>query len=222
MKIGVFDSGIGGKNVAEVLEQAFPTDTILYANDHGHVPYGARTSTEIQQLTEAALSPLFAAECDVIVIACNTATTNAISTLRTAHPEVFFVGLEPMVKPAAQLTHSKIVAVCATDATRHSSSYQSLKKQWANETTIIEPDCSQWAGLIENYESHTIDVEGLVSELAKKNCDVIVLACTHYHWLKKRFEKAAPHMTILEPTDAIIARIDHFKKDYKAFTAFVN
>ena len=222
MKIGVFDSGIGGKNVAEVLEQAFPADTILYANDHEHVPYGIRAPTEIQHLTETALSPLFEAKCDVIVIACNTATTNAIAVLRTAHPDVFFVGLEPMVKPATKITRSKTIAICATNATRKSAGYLALKTRWAEGITILEPDCTQWASLIENYESHMIDVEGLVDELTKKNCDVIVLACTHYHWLKRRFQKAAPHMTILEPTDAVTARINHFKKDYRAFTAPTN
>lgn len=222
MKIGVFDSGIGGKCVAEVLEQAFLSDTILYANDHEHVPYGAKTATEIQHLTEIALQPLLEAACDVIVIACNTATTNAIAELRAAHPNTFFIGLEPMVKPAAKYTHTDVIAVCATNATLHSQGYAHLKERWASNLTIIEPDCSTWATRIEDNESFGIDIEGLIEKLRMKKCDVIVLACTHYHWVKKRFVTAAPDMTILEPTDAIIERISHFKADYKAFAAATN
>ncbi len=222
MKIGVFDSGIGGKSVAEALQHAFVDDEIIYMNDAKNVPYGNKEPAEIRHLTATVIDRLVKGGCSIIVIACNTATTNAIDFLRNVHPRVFFVGLEPMVKPAAALTRTGVFAVCATRATLASQPYTTLKQAWAKGRKIIEPDCSEWATQIERGDSDTIAVEVLVDELTAQKCDVIVLACTHYHWLKKRFEAANPDIIILEPTDAIMQRISHFKQDYKSFTAAIN
>jgi glutamate racemase len=208
-KIGVFDSGIGGKSVAEKLERLFPDAEILFVNDSKHVPYGSHRPSQIAKLTEEAIQPLIEAKCDAIVIACNTATTNAIGELRKNHPDMHFVGIEPMVKPAAKLTKTHVIGVLATPATLHSHRYRQLKLQWAPRTTVIEPDCRQWADMIERGESERIDIQSTVNELLRWNADVIVLGCTHYHWLKERIERAAgPHVKVLEPSDAIGARLD--------------
>lgn len=209
VKIGVFDSGIGGKAVAERLQFLFPTAEILFVNDHRHVPYGTKSPDDIRVLTDAAIQPLLAAQCDAIVIACNTATTNAIEYLRATYPDTHFVGLEPMVKPAAKLTQSHVIAVLATPMTLASDKYHALKQQWAADTTIIEPDCRDWATRIEEGNGDKIDVETTVASLLEQHVDVIVLGCTHYHWLKDRIQAAAgPDVTVLEPSDAIGARLD--------------
>jgi glutamate racemase len=222
MKIGVFDSGIGGKTIADALELVFPEDEIIYRNDHEHVPYGSRTAKEIEQLTLNAVMPLVETGCGIIVIACNTATTNAIEALRSTYPEVFFVGLEPMIKPAARLSKTKVISICATPATLQSAGYERLKETWAHGMHVIEPDCSAWATLIEHGRAEEIPVKEVVEQLTAAQCDVIVLACTHYHWLKNRFAAAASGITILEPTDAIAERVAHLKQDYNAFTAAIN
>jgi len=208
MKIGVFDSGIGGEAVAEELRGLFPDARILSVNDHIHVPYGGRTKEEIISLTSRAIQPLIDWQCDAIVIACNTATTNAIATLRHDFPAQKFIGLEPMVKPAARITKTKTIAVLATPATLTSERYAELKRQWASALHIIQPDCHDWASLIEAGRETEINVELVVSTLVENNVDVIVLACTHYHWLRARIQSAAgPLVTILEPTNAIKDRI---------------
>jgi len=222
MKIGVFDSGIGGKSIAEALKRAFPGDTVLFNSDSNNVPYGSKTPHEIIRLTLAGIAPLLKAECEVIVIACNTASTNAITTLRDRYPTTFFVGLEPMIKPAAQSTRTDVIAVCATPATLASQTYADLKKKWAHGVKIIEPECSTWATLIEKDQSEKIDVDKIVAQLRRAKCDTLVLGCTHYHWIKNRFLEIAPEMILLEPTDAIARRIKHCKEDYNSFTAATN
>lgn len=222
MKIGVFDSGIGGRNIADALELVFPDDEILYRNDHKNVPYGNKSIEDIRRLTLHAVDLLVQDGCSIIVIACNTATTNAIEVLRATYPHVFFVGLEPMIKPAAKLSKTGVIGVCATPATLKSTSYGQLKEKWAASMHIIEPDCSLWATLIEAGRLNEVNVEAATAQLQAAGCDVIVLACTHYHWLKDRFIAAANKTVILEPTDAIAERILHLKKDYKAFTAATN
>lgn len=208
MKIGVFDSGIGGQAVAEELQRLLPDAKVVFVNDHKNVPYGGRPRGEIMKLTEAAIQPLIDAHCDAIVIACNTATTNAIQLLRHDHPTQKFVGLEPMVKPAAALTKTNTIAVLATPATLQSPRYAWLKEEFAPGVTILEPDCSTWAGLIEENRASEIPLEATIKPLLNDGTDVIVLGCTHYHWLKKDIEAlVGPGVTVLEPSNAIKNRI---------------
>ena len=207
MKIGVFDSGLGGKYVADRLGNIFPGDEIIYVNDRHNLPYGDKTAQQIRQLTALAIQPLLDAGCHAIVIACNSATTNAIAYLRQQFPETFFIGIEPMIKPAAKLTTTGKIAVCATPATLASEGYVRLKDIYATNLEVIEPDCSTWASLIESNRSNEIDVATVGRQLVNQGCDVIVLGCTHYHYLKNRFQAVDSNLKILEPTDAIANRI---------------
>jgi len=208
MKIGVFDSGIGGQAVANRLSDLLPEADIISINDHQHVPYGTRTAKDIISLTTAAIQPLIRADCDAIVIACNTATTVAITHLRSTYPDTNFVGIEPMVKPAAELTRTKTIAILATPATLASEQYALLKNTWAQNIAVIEPDCASWAALIEAGTSDLVPIEETISDVIANGADVIVLACTHYHWLKDRAEEATrSRATVLEPSDAISNRI---------------
>lgn len=208
MKIGVFDSGVGGAAVAARLRELLPAATVTTAHDHDNVPYGSRTPAEVYRLTRQAIQPLLAAGTDVIVLACNTATAEAIDQLRHDYPRTPFVGLEPMVKPASVLTRSGSVLVCATPATLGSERYQRLKNTWAGEVQIVEPDCADWAAAVERGEADTVDLDQLKQLALEKSADVVVLGCTHYHWLKQRVEDAlGPHVTVLEPSDAIAAQI---------------
>lgn len=208
MKIGVFDSGIGGQAVAEELQRLIPTATVVSINDHNNVPYGGRPRIEIIQLTQKAIQPLLDATYDAIVIACNTATTNAIQLLRHDNPTQKFIGLEPMVKPAAALTITGAIAVLATPATLQSPRYAALKKEFAASIRVLEPDCSTWATLIENGQENDIPLAETIQPLLQQSVDVIVLGCTHYHWLKADIQKiAGPGVTVLEPSEAIKNRI---------------
>ncbi len=208
-KIGVFDSGVGGQAVATRIQQLFPHVEVLSVSDSTNMPYGLKRRAEIIRLTLHAVQPLIDAECDAIVVACNTATTNAIDELRAAHPLVHFVGIEPMIKPAARLTKTGTIAVLATPSTLQSHAYHRLKHRWAPQLNIIEPDCSTWAGMIEDGHDDRIALHSVMDELRRWDVDVIVLGCTHYHWIKDRIQGAAgPRVHVLEPSDAIGARLD--------------
>ncbi len=208
MRIGVFDSGVGGKAVAEKLAELIPNAEIVSVDDHEHVPYGTRADDDIVSLTDAAIQPLLNNSCDAIVIACNTATTVAIRHLREKYPNTSFIGIEPMIKPAASMTMTKKIAVLATPSTLKSTRYAELKQTWAKNVTVFEPNCAGWASLIEADSSDLIDVKALIKPLVESNVDVIVLGCTHYHLIKQRIvDCAGPNVIVLEPTDAIANRI---------------
>lgn len=208
MKIGIFDSGIGGEAIAEALRQTFPVAEVLVTNDSAHVPYGTKTQAEVITLTDTALQPLLDATCDVIVIACNTATAFAIEYLRATYPGQKFVGIEPMIKTAASLTTTGSIIVCATTATLSSDRYHQLKSRYATNIDILEPDCSDWARLIESNQINRSHIESTINEACEQGADVIVLGCTHYHWIKDLvIELAAGRAQVIEPSDAIGRRV---------------
>lgn len=207
MIIGVFDSGIGGEAVAKSLQEAFPEATIHTVNDREHLPYGDRTHDDVIALTDAAIQPLLALSPDIIVVACNTATALAIETLRERYPEQKFIGLEPMVKPAAALTRTGVITICATPATLGSTRYQNLKKDYAKDIVILEPDCSLWAKMIEDNDVNEQHITAVIHDAKTKNSDVLVLACTHYHWIRELIEQHATGMQVLDPSEAIVRRV---------------
>ena len=209
MKLGIFDSGIGGEAVAGALRATFPDAEILVVNDRANVPYGNKPPALIIELTEAAIRPLLNGGCDVIVIACNTATAVAIDTLRRKYPAQKFIGIEPMIKPAATLTRSKTIAVCATPATLASVRYKQLKQNFGAGLNIIEPDdCSEWARLIEDDEINRAHIQKTIDDVCEDGADVIVLGCTHYHWIKELIaELARDRARVIEPSEAIGRRV---------------
>jgi len=208
MKIAVFDSGIGGKAIADRLKSDYPNVEILYVNDYKNVPYGTRSQDEIVSLTDSAIQPLLRENCDVIVLACNTATAAAIEILRGKYASTPFIGLEPMVKPAVAVTKAGIIAICATPSTLSSDRYKALKQEYATSTTILEPDCSDWAYMIENNTIASRKVERVIEDICSAGADVIVLACTHYHWIKDEIVAIANGRAIvIDPSDAVSERV---------------
>lgn len=208
MKLGIFDSGIGGEAIASALRAAFPDTTITTVNDREHLPYGGKRQDEVIQLTDTAIQPLLTGHCDIIVIACNTATALAIDTLRQRYPNQQFIGIEPMIKTAASLTESKTIGVCATPATLASTRYHDLVAQYGSDLTIIEPDCSDWAALIEDNQINHSHIKNVVDEICDNGADVIVLGCTHYHWIKDLIiELSAGRAQVIEPSEAIGLRV---------------
>lgn len=208
MKLGVFDSGIGGASVAAHLREVYPDAEIMYVDDRQNVPYGNKEQDEIFALTNAAIQPLLFGECDVIILACNTATAACIELLREMYPWQKFIGLEPMVKTAVSLTKTGVVAICATPYTLQSERYLGLKARFAKDTEVIEPDCSEWASMIEHNAIDDDKIQAVVREALEHDADVIVLACTHYHWIKERIaELAGDAAQVIDPSDAIARRV---------------
>lgn len=208
MKIGIFDSGIGGKAIEAEIRKSFPGENIERINDRRNLPYGEKTQQEVIMLTDRAIQPFITRNFELIIIACNTATALAIDHLRKKYPNQQFIGIEPMVKSASSLTTSKIIAVCATPGTLKSYRYHQLINKYAPGINILEPDCSDWAILIENNQLNSEIIKSTIDEVCQKGADVIVLGCTHYHWIKGVIEKhASGRALVLEPSGAIVSQV---------------
>lgn len=206
-KIGVFDSGVGGEIVAKNIRKSFPKDNVLFVSDKEHLPYGNRPISEIFSLALSKLRSLEAEGCDVIVVACNTVTTNCIDDLRT-EVTVPLIGMEPMIKPASLLTKSKAITVCATPATLRSTRYAWLKNTYTQGMSIYEPDCSDWASLIETNMLDQEKIRQVVNSSKEKGSDVIVLGCTHYHWIEDRItQECGDDIVVIQPEEAVMKQL---------------
>jgi glutamate racemase len=207
MRIGVFDSGIGGLSVANAIKKQLPEAEVIFINDSKNVPYGTKEPEVLVELVTPILMSLVEKGCEVIVIACNTVTTTIINTLRKTIT-VPLIGMEPMVKPAAALTKTGVIAVCATPTTLASARYKRLKNDYAEGITVLEPDCSKWAQLIEKNSLDTASISNVVEEILHKNADVIVLGCTHYHWIEEIIKKhAGKKALVLQPEQPVIQEL---------------
>lgn len=212
MIIGVFDSGAGGLSVSNAIKKAFPEIEVRFVNDSEHVPYGLKTKQELLKLSLPILKRMQDDGCQVIVIACNTLTTTIIKELR-ASLVIPLVAVEPMVKPAVEITKTKTIAICATPTTLASDRYAELKLNYASGIKVIEPDCSNWAKFIESDNIDHLQIKDTVHAVMAAGADVIVLGCTHYHWIEKDIKELAGNKAIvLQPEQAIIRRLEQTLK----------
>jgi glutamate racemase len=207
MKIGVFDSGIGGLSVAQAIEKALPEHEISFVNDREHVPYGTKQPAVLLELVEPILRSMAEDGCKVIVVACNTVSTTIIGDLRQ-RIKVPLIAVEPMVKPAAEQTKTEVIAVCATPATLASERYGWLKETYAKGLTVLEPNCGDWASMIEHQAVEEDKIRMRIEEVLAQNADVIILGCTHYHWIEDLIKGMAQgKATVIQPEPAIILQL---------------
>ncbi|RXJ87766.1 glutamate racemase [Arcobacter sp. CECT 8985] len=215
MKIGVFDSGLGGLTVVKAISEKFKGADIFYIADTQYAPYGDKTQNEIKQrcvqITEFLINKH---NIEALIVACNTATSAAIKYLRQTYKELIVIGTEPGIKPALSLTKSSHVAVLATKATLKGEKYQQLVKQLSEgkNITLYEKAC---VGLVEQIEKGEINSEQTYNMLnnwllpMKKNgVDTIVLGCTHYPLVSEIIKDIMGNeINLIETGEAIANRL---------------
>ncbi len=205
--IGIFDSGIGGTSIFKEIHALLPRENIIYLADSKNAPYGDKTKKEIIQLSIKNTELLISKSCKIIVIACNTATTNAISYLRT-HYKLPFIGIEPAIKPAAIHTQTKAIGILATKGTLSSKLFHTTTNLHAQNINIIE---QVGDGIVSLIEAGKLDSDQLyqlllkyTKPMLKANIDYLVLGCTHYSYLIPTLTKILPkHVTIIDSGLAI-------------------
>lgn len=186
--VAVFDSGLGGISVLRELVRTLPRENYLYFGDSLHAPYGTKTPQEVVDLSLQAADRLLSQGAKALVVACNTATSAAIRTLRKTYPELAIVGTEPAIKPAVERHPGGRILMLATAMTVQEEKFQRLKAQYDDQAQIIPIACS---GLMEYVEQGVLrgaEVEGyLLDKLEpylKVPIDAVVLGCTHYPFLR--------------------------------------
>jgi glutamate racemase len=204
--IGVFDSGRGGEVLAGELAAELTDQDVIVELDVDNVPYGLKTSEEIYALTSAGLKKLVDRGADVIVLACNTAST-IVHRLREDFDQPI-IALEPMIKPAIEATKSGVIAVLATPATLASPKYQELKRAYASDCNVLEPDCGSWSAMIQGNQIDYYRIDATVADVLSKGADVLVLGCTHYHELEDHLvELVGGSAVVMQPSEAILSQL---------------
>ena len=184
-----------------------PDLEIIYKDDKEHVPYGTRDIEEIYSFVKPIFQEFVDEGCRVIVIACNTVATNLASRLRAEFP-VPMVAMEPMVKSAAAATKTGVIAVCATPRTLQSERYKWLKQEFAKGIKVLEPDCSDWALMVENNSVDREKIAKRINEVIKAGDDQIVLGCTHYHWIEQMIKEIANgRAEVIQPEKPVVTQL---------------
>jgi glutamate racemase len=209
--IGVFDSGVGGLSVLRSLHARLPHARLHYVADSLYAPYGDRSPEDVTQRCLRLTQHLLDAGACMVVVACNTATTLAIGTLRASWPDVPFVGVEPGIKPAAVLSRNKRVAVMATRRTIGSERMRALVEQHASQCEVVLQPCPGLADAIEAGEANRETVDALLQQycqpLVDAQVDTVVLGCTHYPFVAERIQAlVGPGVRLIDTADAIAQR----------------
>ena len=196
MKIGVFDSGLGGLTVVQAMTQIIKGAQIFYVADTKNAPYGEKTPEQILQYSVNITNYLINThQIDALILACNTATSSAIQHLRETYPSLIIIGTEPGIKPAIEQTKTGKIGVLATPATLQGSKYQTLAQTLSSQKSvdIFEQACP---GLVEQIEKGEMDsdvtiglLEKWLAPMRENNVDTIVLGCTHYPLVGHNIEK---------------------------------
>lgn len=217
MRIGVFDSGLGGLTIVSTMLHHLHGVEIIYLADTANAPYGEKSKHDILNfsisITEYFLKHY---SIDALVVACNTATSAAINELREQYPNLIIVGTEPGLKPAFSHTHTKKVGILATPATLNGEKYKqlvtSLKSQYHVE--VYEQACHGLVEQIEAGETSTPKtlsmLETWLAPMREAHVDTIVLGCTHYPLIAREIENIMDTpLTLVQTADAVSKRTLH-------------
>ena len=191
--IGFMDSGVGGLSVLREAVRVLPYEDFIYFGDSANAPYGTRTVKEIRELTSKAVEKLMEYDIKALVVACNTATSAAISELRSRYKDMPVIGIEPAVKPAVVCSTGGRIIVMATPMTLRQRKFRELIKTYDTEADIVPLACE---GLMEYVEQGISDKKGLMDYLDKtlgpyvtEDTESIVLGCTHYPFIIKEIKE---------------------------------
>ena len=207
LRIGIFDSGVGGLSVMRAIRAQLPHAELLYAADTGHAPYGDRTEAFVCDRSERIAAFLRGQGARIGVVACNTATAAAVAALRAAAPELPIVGVEPGIKPAVAASRARHIGVLATTRTLASEKFRKLAQAHAGDATLVLQACPGLADAIEAADAQGSGLDVLVERysapLREAGVDVAVLGCTHYVFARALFERALPGVALVDTADAV-------------------
>jgi len=205
--IGFFDSGVGGTSIWKEVISLLPQENTIYLADSANAPYGEKPAKEIIALSIKNTEKLLELGCKLIVVACNTATTNAISYLRASYP-ISFIGIEPAIKPAALSSQTKVIGILATRGTLSSELFYKTSELYARDISIIEVEGKGLVKLIEAGKHRSDEIKELLLKLLAPmldaSIDYLVLGCSHYPYLLPVLKSILPpEVSIIDSGEAV-------------------
>ena len=210
VRVGVFDSGVGGLSVLRALREQLPGVALHYVADAGHAPYGERSDEHVVTRSRRVASHLIDGGAQFIVIACNTATAVAAQLLRETWPQTPIIGVEPGIKPALLVTRNGRIGVLATRASLGSEKFRRLAAALATGEALHLRACDGLAAAIEQGQFDNAEMLALVEQhcapLREQGVDTVVLGCTHYTFVHQQIQAAMGTAVQLIDTAEAVAR----------------
>jgi len=201
--IGIFDSGVGGLSITQCIEQQLPHENLLYVADTLYAPYGEKSTEFIQQRVNEIAQWFIARNAKAIVVACNTATVNAIDQLRR-NISIPVIGVEPAIKPAVNMSKNKKVAILVTKATAENKRFLALVAQYSYNSDVTIQPCPGLVELIEQDKKNSPECKlmllSYLQPLLEKGVDTIVLGCTHYPLVKNLINEICGDSVVIMET----------------------
>lgn len=208
-KIGVFDSGIGGKTTLNEIRKILPNEDYIYYADSKNNPYGEKDDVELKKIVSEIVDYFISEDVKMIVIACNTATTRCIEFLRNKYPNMIFVGTEPAVKVACDNQY-KNTLVMATPLTINSPRLASLvNENIRDDESVTLLPCDGLANAIELDNEDEIDsiLNKLLTYYVNKDINAVVLGCTHYPIIKDKIKEFFKDAVIIDGNIGVAKRV---------------
>ena len=192
--IGIFDSGVGGLTLVKKLLKLEPDVDFIYLGDTARIPYGTRSQTTVQRYAVECTKFLIDKGCDMIVVACNSATSLALKHLQKTFPDKHIIGvIVPGVEEALRRTRNKKIGVVGTVATVNSGAYERELKKRDPDVQVFNQSCPLIVPLTEEgWGNHHIThkvVRIYLRPLKDVGVDTLILGCTHYPVIKKVFQQ---------------------------------
>ncbi len=220
--IGVFDSGVGGTSIWREIHRLLPHENTIYLADSANAPYGQRSKEEIIALSKKNTDFLMSMGCKIVVVACNTATTNAIRELRAGY-DIPFIGIEPAIKPAAHNSETQTIGILATKGTLNSELFNKAVESY-QDVRIIEQVGHGLVQLIESGEMESDEMNRLLHSyldpMVAEGIDYLVLGCSHYPYLIPQIRKILPeHVKIIDSGEAVARQTRNVLNERNALNA---
>lgn len=193
MPIGFLDSGVGGLSVLREAIKLMPNEHYIYFGDSKNAPYGVKKVEEIKDLTYKAVEFLIEKGAKAIVIACNTATSAAVASLRVTYPSIPIIGIEPAVKPAVELERKGSIVIMATPLTLKEKKFKNLVSKYEDRAKIVSMPCPELVEYVESGNVNGLEVKEYLQKKFEfyKDGDIasVVLGCTHYPFVKETIKE---------------------------------
>lgn len=220
--IGIFDSGIGGMSVMEKIRRLLPAEDIIYFADSAYCPYGNRSPEIVRNRAISICDFMVSNGVKMVVVASNTTSSAGLDELRKIY-SIPIIGMEPAVKPAAEVTKNKKVGILATGVTLAGERYNSLLNRYGNGITVFSQPCPGLVELVEAGEVDTIEARAMLNlylkPLINEGVDTIVLGCTHYPFLRPLVESILGNgVKVIETGDAVARHVVQILKEHNIST----
>lgn len=233
MKIGIFDSGYGGLTILEKIRARLPQYDYIYFGDNARTPYGSRSFEVVYQYTLECVKRLFDEDCQLVILACNTASAKALRTIQQNDlpflaPNRRVLGvIRPTVEAIGEITKTRCVGLVATEGTIQSNSYPLEVAKLFPDIDVVSQPCPMWVPLIESNEHNTPGADYFVHKYIdalfskNNNIDTLILGCTHYPLLFSQIQKVVPEdVNILTQGDIVAASLEDYLHRHPEIDSF--